>query len=238
MTKKERRKARHERRVATRVSRRALLKRAGAAVAELAASLLPFPRMVHRETSKPASHPTWDHLLNHYGRRPELDRWINGLVAQPSKPQPALLLVGSQCSGKSTFHEAMQLLLPEKAVLHYPQEYPPTRLRYAIDRKANFAEVRISQFELAQLDETVKRAWLIVIKGQTENCVNLFERSTWNAGRYLKWCLTSTREVDDVPNVQHHYPRLLNTTIPKSDLMRRLEDERDAFCRTLLRYAA
>ncbi len=235
MTKQERRKARHQRRV----SRRALLKSAGAAVAALAASIIPFG-MVHQETSKLGNHPTWDHLLNHYGRRPELDRWINGLVAQPSKPQPALLLVGSQCSGKSTFHEAMSLLLPEKAVLHYPQEYPPTRLRYAIDQKfGEFREVHVSEFELAQLDETVKRAWMIVIRGQTENCVNLFERPTWNAGRYLKWCLTSTRDVDDdVPNVQRHNIRILNTTIPRPDLLRRLEDERDAFCRTLLRYAA
>lgn len=111
------------------VSRRALLKGAGAAVAAVTASLfIPgVPRMVHSEVVRVAPCPTWDRLLNHISRqttglqasdrRPELDRWVHGLVMRPHEPQPALLLLGPQCSGKRTFHHAMGSLLPDQAVV-------------------------------------------------------------------------------------------------------------------------
>lgn len=67
------------------------------------------------------SHPTWDLVLDHCGR--DLDAlwpkggadyllsWIAALFQDPLEPLPYLFFWGGQESGKSTFHEALELLL-------------------------------------------------------------------------------------------------------------------------------
>ena len=66
----------------------------------------------------------------------------------------------------------------------------------------------------------------------------LFGKKDLRHGRYLKWCLTHTQDVDEMPNVQRYEVGLLVTTVPRLDLLNRLEDERDAFRQTLFRYRA
>jgi hypothetical protein len=77
---------------------------------------------------RPAAHPTWDRILEHVGRSSTaaddvgsllLKEWVRDLVLRPDKPQPGLLLTGPEVSGKTTFHEAMGLLLPAGTVMSF-----------------------------------------------------------------------------------------------------------------------
>jgi hypothetical protein len=249
MTKKERRLARHERRV----SRRALLKGAGAAVAAVTASLfLPgMARMVHSEVVKTVKHPMWDRLLDHVSRqsigfraedrRPELTRWIRGLVLCPKEPQQALLLVGPDCSGKTTFHQAMGLLLPPRAVVQFPEE-----MRYPMMGSTDDADAR------AQREARLKEAWLLAVREHPSLFVSLYKTPHFRAGRYLKWCLTWNQQVEwnkgqnmeepgngvqRLPPVQKYEVGRLVTTTPRFDLLRRLEDECNDFRATLMKAA-
>jgi hypothetical protein len=216
------------------VSRRALLKGAGAAVAAITASLF-IPRMVHSEVLKTATHPTWDRLLGHIGRQtvglhapdrtPELNRWVHGLVMRPTEPQPALLLIGPENSGKRTFHHAMGLLLPDHSVIQYPQQMFQSQLKPA------------PTWALIHEDwkTMLENAWLIAAEGHPGRFVKLFGADRFRHRRYLKWCLTHTADVDVIPNVQRFEVGLLASSIPRPDLFNRLEDEADAFRQTLFR---
>ena len=201
---------------ARRASRSKAMRRRAATFA-LSASLV-VPRMVHTEL-RSVSHPTWDRLLDRIGQgmrlgaggRLQLRCWVHDLVMSPKTPQPALLLTGPECSGKHTFHKAMGLLLPDHSIIYY------------------------SQHCSGNWNEMLRRAWLMVIEGHPERFIGLFGHQHRCEDRYLKWCLTHTQSVDPMPNVRHFEVGLLATTIPRSDLVRRLEDERDAFQRTLTR---
>ena len=176
--------------------------------------------IVSRTAWRSLSHPTWDRLLDHIGQgmrfgnegETQLRCWVHDLVLNPETPQPALLLTGPECSGKHTFHEAMKLLLPDRSVIYYSQHC-----------SGNWAEM-------------MQRAWLMVIEGHPERFVGLFRHKRHHNDRYLKWCLTHTQSVNPMPAVQHFDVRLLATTIPQSDLIRRLAEEREAFRRSLTRY--
>ena len=231
--KQERRRARHARRV----SRRALLKQAGTAVAAVTASLF-IPRMVHAGPSR-KPHPTWDLLLDRVGakRYPTLGDppaisstadgglrgWVHGLVLRPDKPQRALLLTGPAASGKTTFHQAMGLLLPPNSVVQYPGHFPDSRDAHQ-----------------REWEEMLERAWLMVIDDVPGLHGRTFGVNRWRVGRYLKWCLTFNGPVTTpLPNVQHYeIEQDERLAMPKTILLRRLEDERDAFQRTLRNYAA
>ena len=217
---------------------------AGAAVAAVTASLL-VPRMVHSAISEP-KHPTWDCVLDHVSqsanvwnpqnRRPELHRWIHGLILRPKEEQQPLLLIGPDCSGKTTFHEAMGLLLPPRAVVRFPEEmqYPNSNDRAV--KPTHDPNVRAK----------LKEAWLMVTSDHPALFTALWSKQRQREGRYLKWCLTWTQQVDWDQNVrrlppvqvQKYEPTILVSTIPRFDLLKRLEDERDAFRQSLLRYAA
>ena len=112
--KRERKRARHARRVANRAKLKkpamklyvttdnlpAIRTPTAPTVTRLRTSLLLQSSMIvpYVHTAR-AGHPTWDRLLNHIGRyrlsnrRAELDRWVHGLL-QPGQAQPALLLTG------------------------------------------------------------------------------------------------------------------------------------------------
>jgi hypothetical protein len=139
-----------------------------------------------------------------------------------------LLLIGPQCSGKRTFHHAMGLLLPDQAVVAYPQQVAHSRLEPA----PSWALSR-NEWEIM-----LKRAWLMTADGHPGRLAGLFGKNRSRHGRYLKWCLTHTQDVDEMPNVQRYEVGLLVTTVPRLDLLRRLEDERDSFRQNFLRYAA
>jgi hypothetical protein len=229
---KQRRKARHKKRLAKRDKLREQMSKGTALVlyqppeTESTAVQTPapapivcvrppamvIPRMVHTERF---NHPTWDKLLNHISqpmglqasRRHELNHWVHGLLS-PTTAMPALVLAGPECGGKTTFHEAMGLLLPDRAVLHVP--------------------MKCRQEEwLARLRE----AWLMVIEGHPERYAGLFGKLHFRNGRYLKWCVTSNHAVDPMPDVQQFEVGMLATTAP--NMLRRLADEREAFLESL-----
>jgi hypothetical protein len=214
-----------KKKTAKKINRRTLLKGAGAAVATITAGLF-IPRMVHSEVLKTANHPTWDRLLGRIGRQtvglhasdrtPELNRWIHGMAMRPQEPQPALILTGPDCSGKTTFHRALGLLLPPgKRFVSYgsPRTIWPS-------------------------DENLKwwGAWLFVIDGENPGRYRkLFANPDKRDGRFVKWCLTHNQSAENLPNSIHFKVNMLATTMPRMDLLRRLEDERDAFRQTLFR---
>jgi len=221
---KQRRKARHARRL----SRRDMLK--GAITAAFTGLLI--PRMVHSETVTIGTHATWDKLLNHVGRqtlglntvdrRPELNHWVHGLALRPHEPQPALILTGPQCAGKTTFHEALGLLLPS----------PSDRLVYS---RTSILRPTLAPGETWQ--SLMDRAWLMVVEDdRPERYQRLFDRHDRKAKHFLKWCVTHSQAVE-MPNVKTFEVGLLATTVPRLDLLRRLEDEKVAFRGTLLRAA-
>lgn len=120
------------------------------------------------------------------------------MVLQPDRRQPALLLIGPQCSGKTTFRLAMGLLLPPLAVVQYPDE---VRLLHwqTLDDRTTAWEERLGQ------------AWLAVTQDEPARYVKLFRHPERRDGRYLKWCLTHTHNVDPLPNVQRFDVGLLAT---------------------------
>ena len=219
--------ARHVRRVQTRLSRRSLLKGAGAAAASLF-----FPRMVHAVLPRPLPHPTWDMLLDHIGANGfgseceptiELREWVHGLVLQPCQPQRALLLSGPEAAGKAIFYDAMGLLVPRGGVVQFPGD---TRIE---------SGTLLTRGQRICLDD----AWLAVLKDVPRLCAQLLGRPRCRNGRVVKWSLTYPRAVErPFPNTVHYNVRPPALVIPKADLIRLLEDERDAFQSTLRRCAA
>ena len=216
------------------LTRRSLLKGAGAAIGLVATSF--FPRMIHSATG--VSHPAWDSLLNHIGhsfgdRRTDLIRWIHDLVFRPDAPQATLLLTGD--SSKEMFPKAMELLLPEK-VVHFPEDVPITRIQYDLRRGML---TRVKQFPPTEARQqkwlqSLERAWLMVLNDSPEVTYRLFDRPRQRDGRYIKWCILRTNDIgwpNGVLNVLH-FPVKPGPGGP--DFLRRLRDEGDAFRQTLL----
>lgn len=171
-------------------------------------------RMVHTERIRAVGHPTWDRLFEHVAhdrfnyRRLELNEWVRGLLLRPDVPQPALLLAGPACGGKTTFRMAMGLLLPPKAVV----QFPPSR-------------------------DALRDAWVMHYQGYPGRIAALLRREI-REERYLKWILDHDKAVEPLHNVRHFNVLQLRTTVPRSDLLRRLEDEADDFRSSLTRLRA
>ncbi len=208
--KQERKKARHDRRVANRAKlKKSTLKLYAPdslvvrstipAVEQLRAALSMTIPTVHTEL-RSVKHPTWDRLLNHLGRyrfsdrRAELRCWVQGLLS-PTKPQPPLLLTGPECSGKTIFHQAMGLLLPDRAIVHYPTE-------------ARFSRSHPNPAEAWQ--QRLQEAWLMVVENQPDRFVNLFlPRKPGNGDAYSPNHLHLTRwkgMICQMVRQQPHWP--------------------------------
>ena len=87
------------------------------------------PQLACPPVSEPTPHPTWDMVLNHIGQDldDELEKlgngirtggeylktWIACAFQDPFSPLPYLYLQGDENCGKSTLHEAIQLLLKD-----------------------------------------------------------------------------------------------------------------------------
>ena len=217
------------------LTRRSLLKGAGAAIGLVATSF--FPRMIHSATG--VSHPAWDSLLNHHighsfgDRRTDLIRWIHDLVLRPDMPQAVLLLTGD--SSKEMFPKAMELLLPKK-VVHFPEDVPTTRVQYDLRRGML---TRVKQFSPTEAQQqkwlqSLEHAWLMVLNDSPKVTYRLFDRPRQRDGRYIKWCILRTNDIgwpNGILNV-FHFPVKPGPGGP--DFLRRLRDESDAFRQTLL----
>ncbi|MCE5268044.1 MAG: hypothetical protein LLG00_09180 [Planctomycetaceae bacterium] len=115
---------------------------------------------------------------------------------------------GPACGGKTTFREAVGLLLPPRAVV----QFPPSK-------------------------DALRDAWVLHYEGYPGRIAALLRRDI-REGRYLKWILDHDKAVEPLHNVRHFSVLQLRTTVPRFDLLRRLEDERDAFRRSLTRLRA
>jgi hypothetical protein len=169
MTKQERKRARHARRVASRAIAKKGREIGDILVTNLFArkSLVPYvaPPIAPPRFRK---HPTWDQLLNFGGNR--IRSWVSGLLLRPSEPQQPLLLTGPQRSGKTMFHDAM--LLPKDSILW------PWDLR---DLKSWLV---------------LRGIWMMVVEGCPPYYAHILGNSRQEPnrdGRYLKWCLTTGR---------------------------------------------
>ena len=184
--------------------------------------------MVHAILPKPIPHPTWDMLLDHVGANPnpggvELRSWIHDLVLRPTRPQRALLLTGPETNGKTVFHDAMGLLLPPGGIVQFPGD-GSVDLEALLPGRQRVKEVHLDD------------AWLAVLNDVPGLYAQLFEKPRYHQGRFLKWSLTHPRAIErPMPNVIRFDVRPPALVIP--DIIRLLEDERDAFERTLQRYA-
>lgn len=215
MTKKERKMARHNRRVKNRLSRRALLK-AGVAAVAACTSLVPIRATalmvpVPIKANVPAVvAPTWERLLNHVGNKdPRLRAWVHDLVLRPKEPQRPLLLTGDDRRSKALFHDAMRLLLP--GGVH--RVWYPGAEKLAV----NF------------------HAWLAVMEEYDEQCIQLVRGwmagAMWEEDHYLKWSMTQIEplgcEPSNVIRFDVHRPTTLSFDLA------RLSRERDTFYRSL-----
>ncbi len=191
--------------------------------------------MVHAVLPKPLPHPTWDMLLDHIGAygsgsecepTTELREWVHGLVLRPCQPQRALLLSGPEATGKAIFYDAMGLLLPKGGVVQLPGD-GRIELKTLLPRGRRVREVCLDD------------AWLAVLNDVPMLCEQLSKRPCCRDGRFLKWSLTYHRAIErPFPNTVHYDVRPPALVIPKADLIRLLEDEREAFQNTLRHYAA
>ena len=96
------------------------------------------PQLKHTPSLEDRSHPTWDLILGHLGKsldpivkttkwcrsnniltgREYLLLWVSSLIQYPCEPLPYLFIYGNkQCTGKSTFHEALNTLFTSGAVV-------------------------------------------------------------------------------------------------------------------------
>jgi len=176
--------------------------------------------------------------------------WVHGLVHHPTRPQRALLLTGSEVQSKTVFHDAMGLLLPDRGVLRFPEDFRFQGLAEGADPSDQSDRAKwLERFRLhieGQRDDNdrqLKAAWLVVVEGAMAlHMLHLraFEQPRYRDGRFLKWSLASDhhelrRPITNTIRFDVRPPALV---IPKPDLIRRLEDEREAFQATLQRYAA
>lgn len=93
----------------------------------LGAPQLSVPPAPRPDGGGPSPHPYWDLLLDHLGGdldqhidpavigfhsgRDYLQGWLSSILQYPYEPLPYLFFYGEQASGKSTFHEAFDLLV-------------------------------------------------------------------------------------------------------------------------------
>lgn len=218
-------------------TRRRLLTSLGAS-AVVAAGLATVP-FVHSSPSRPAesSHAYWNVVLNHASQKlnpsPEkgsdwLRSWIATMLREPKRRICGLSLVGPECSGKTTFHKAVGLLLPD--------------MEYAVTKRASFAELLVRHGDTR----------LVVLEGDTTSLPEKLKVShSLLASRFQ--FRPDASEAASVPNMSH-WMQVSRTTpedfepgewlreiafdqlkkpIPRRDLLRRLEDEQDAFMASL-----
>ncbi len=85
------------------------------------------PQLALRPAEEPGEHPHWDTLLSHAGEylddfladgltpfasgREYLAAWIASVIQQPFDPLPYLFFFGTENTGKSSFHDAIDLLI-------------------------------------------------------------------------------------------------------------------------------
>jgi hypothetical protein len=222
-----------------RLTRRKLL--AGAAGLLLAA---PFSRMAHSEPLAPRhdSFSHWNMLIDH-AREAASDRnladewlrsWIAKLVHTPEARTQALMLVGPQCSGKTTFHEALGTLVARKdyvtgARLHKllgdaaTEENPSLVVLDEGDRRrpgTDFAienRVTVPELKFGRKDGTVSPS--------LPNRIHWIE--CWQHDQLVdsRWMQKLTLD-------------RLCRPMPRRELVLRLGDEKDAFMQHLATFAA
>lgn len=194
------------------------------------------PRAVHCEAPKRVvqqQHPFFDVVINHSSRNIKIDRrqdgrwlksvadwdnrqwleaWITHTVRNPNTQLPGLVLVGPECSGKSTLHEALSLLVPAETIaFHLRLDGTPKYTRLCIQEETDDASAEYLAHVAQQ--HPGRRLYL-----PHARVLYVSSRPT---------ALSETESFREISFDQ------LKRPIPKRDLLRRLQDEQDAYLRRL-----
>jgi len=243
-----------------RLSRRSVLKSVGAAAGLAFTSLI--PKGIFAESREPEHDvtPHWDMVLQHVKQSSPhekrdvetlLLKWTADLVLSPSERREALIVHGPTESGKTALHNAMSTLLDGNQYLYGQDErqlldwgLQPGRLLAALERGTGpmpdrrrrdaVLERQVHTFQYKELlfwtdtswqpgSESHRNAlfWYEAVLDNRPLSAELPTRtSKWTGAR----CKTLESHLDQAEK-----------PIPRLDLVRYLQDERDAFTKRLAR---
>lgn len=91
---------------------------------------------------------------------------------------------------------------------------------------------------IRERETKLDNARLVVVNDIPAACVRLFEKLRYRDGRFIKWSFAYDHALRPLPNTIHFDLEPPAIVVPKTDFIRQLEDERDAFQQTLRNYAA
>lgn len=173
-------------------------------------------------------HPTWDRIFNHLGDLEFLQKWVASLLYQPFKPLPYLYFCGGRGSGKSTFHEAISLLLKPTTVCAdhalscpFNGEMSNAVLCY-VEEADTYNSTKLEEWVTGRVIRIERPAEVAKIELNRTHWVEYKPNDLWSPPVFYT----------GYPTVCF-YPRQLDETTPKPALMRSLVCEAPQFMRTL-----
>lgn len=211
---------------------------------------------------QPGEHPTWDALLRHVGaglNEAMLDDdevagrwclehglthggdylrcWVASLIQEPLEPLPYLFFYGPQATGKSTFHEALALLLRDRRGYVRADTALTSGSRFngelagavlCVVEETNLRQSRMAYNRLK--DWVTGRTISIHIKGVTP--IELTNTTHWvQCANHAAFCPVLPGDT----RITVIYVDGLDSVIPKSSLLAALRVEAPAFLDTILR---
>lgn len=196
-------------------------------------------------------HPTWDKVLDHVGVNLEMDEWCtnNGIVdgaeylkcwlaslfQHPTEPLPYLFMFGPQKSGKSIFHEAIDLLVTSGV----------TRADSALTNNSGF-NAELENTILCVIEETDlstnKQAYNRIKDWVTARKLSIHrkQRTPYSIVNTTHWvqCANDASACPIFPGdtrITMIYVPEVEELIPKRELISLLEKEAENFLATLMK---
>lgn len=202
------------------------------------------------------AHPHWDKILDHIGNdltttiktldwcqkanivrgREYLLHWIACMLREPLEQLPYLFLYGPQNSGKSIFHEAIKLLLtPEdKAVVKADKAITSAEFNRELE---GAILCYIEEKDISVIPQAYNRIKDILTAKSLS--IRKMRTDTYQVPNWTHWvhCANSQKNCPVFPGdtrIMVIYVPELVEEIPKTILLKRLEEEAPAFMRTIL----
>lgn len=207
------------------------------------------------DPSLTVSHPTWDLVLSHCGRnldetlaslpwakshgiysgRDYLTMWIACMISDPDSPLPYLFFFGPQACGKSSFREAIELLVTKGCI----------RADHALTNTAGFnGEMYgaiLCYVEETNLSNVGSLAYHRLKEYVTNFSLSIHRQAMWpfkthNTTHWVQMAgdRSAGPAFPDGKRITAMHVQDLSVVIPKTTLMARLHDEGPHFMRTLV----